>query len=131
MKCYIVTRETVLFGSNLGLDELGRECRPFTAALLGRLEEYTKGIRAKQIAVAEPMFFDVRTGEPNVWYSRNAGGIIKLFDLIGFDPESGQELIPVTPEIVTAWKSQRSRPERVDPEKYGFFDPVTGEPRIW
>jgi hypothetical protein len=137
-KCYIVTRETVRFGSTPGLDpQSGRECRPFNAALLERLREYEKGNRPKLVTASDPTFFDLRTGEPNLWYSKSdSNGRIKLFDLIGFDPETGQELLPVTPQIAAAWKKQidavaRRPPQKVDPEKYAFFDTVTGEPRVW
>lgn len=136
-KCYIVTHETIEFGSNVGIDpKTGRECRPFTAALLKRLKEYKAGRRPKQITTASPTFFDLRTGEPNLWYSRDTQGQIKLFDLIGFDPDSGQELLPVTTKIVASWKKQveaakRGPPVQIDPEKYSFFDTISGEPRVW
>ncbi len=136
-KCYIVTREAVRFGTKPGLNpETGRECRPFTANLLERLREYEKGARPKRVTTSDPVFFDLRTGEPNIWFAKDERGRIQLFDLIGFHPETGQELLPVTPDIVTEWKKQvdvitRKPPQRVDPNGYAFVDQVTGEPRVW
>ena len=53
---------------------------------------------------------------------------------MGFHPETGVELIPITKEIVETWRqqpTQRCIPKRVDPEKFPFFDPQTREPRVW
>ncbi|MCA1458833.1 hypothetical protein I6F35_37780 [Bradyrhizobium sp. BRP22] len=72
-----------------------------------------------------------------VWYSRNSRGQIELFDLMGFHPQTGEELIPITREVADAWKQQTAKivrrvAVRVDePEKFGFFDPTTGAAKIW
>lgn len=136
-KCYIVTRETVRFGTEPGIDpESGRECRLLSPGLLERLREYEKGNQPKRVTAQNPVFFDLRTGEPILWYVKDEKGHVQLFDLMGFDPESGHELLPVTQEIASSWKLQvdlmsRKPPQLVDPNKYAFFDQVTGEPRVW
>jgi hypothetical protein len=136
-KCYIVTRETVRFGTEPGIDpETGRECRLLSPGLLERLREYEKGNRPKRVTAQNPVFFDLRTGEPILWYVKDEKGHVQLFDLMGFDPESGHELLPVTQEIASSWKHQvdlmsRKPPQLVDPNKYAFFDQVTGDPRVW
>jgi TPR repeat protein len=101
--------------------------------LLERLRAYEKGNRAKRIQVNDPTFFDLGTGEPIVWYYKSKGGLIELFDLMGFHPESGDELIPITKEIVELWKKQLATrvPTPVDLTKFAPFDPKTGEPRVW
>jgi hypothetical protein len=75
-----------------------------------------------------------------VWYYRQKNGDIDLFDLMGFYPDTGEELVPITKEIVELWKSQkesrlqsntRHAPQLIDPDKYAFFDPITGKPRVW
>jgi hypothetical protein len=84
-----------------------------------------------------PTFFDPTTGEPVVWYSKNDHGQIELFDLMGFHPQTGEELIPITRDIVQAWKQQAAKvvrrvPVRVlDPEKVGFSEPTTGAAKLW
>jgi hypothetical protein len=103
-----------------------------------KIEEYKSGHRPQRIASSSsPMFFDPTTGEPVVWYSRGDGGQIELFDLMGFHPQTGEELSPVTREVVDAWKQQSAKvvrrvPLKVDdPEKYGFFDQTTGAAKVW
>jgi hypothetical protein len=137
LKCYVITRDTVRYGVRPGIDpETGRQCRPVTAEIIGRLREYEKGNRPKQIANNNPTFFDPGTGEPIVWYYKNENGNIAIFDLMGFHPDTGVELLPVTREVVDAWKDQeqlaaRQAPQRINPETYAFFDPITGKPRVW
>jgi hypothetical protein len=53
-----------------------------------------------------------KTGEPVVWYHRNQGGVIQLFDLMGFDPETGNELLPVSGVFETLLPIQFARPAR-------------------
>jgi len=84
----------------------------------------------------DPTFFDVRSGEPSVWYSKDKDGTVEIFDLMGFHSETGLELLPVTPEIVDVWKDQNRRreaqsPQQVNPETFAFFDALTGKPRVW
>jgi len=137
-KCYVITRDAVRYGTKPGIDTVtGRECRQVTAEILERLREYEKGNRPKQIkSPPDPTFFDLRTGEPIVWYHKARNGGIEIFDLMGFHPESGEELLPITRELVETWKEQQKSasvraPQRIDPEKYAFFDPVTGNARVW
>ena len=135
-KCYIITRTSVIYSEKPGLDpKTGRQCRPVTDKIVLRLREYEKGKRPKPVEEGtEPTFFDPATGEPILWYHKDKSGDIRLFDLMGFDPETGDELQPVNRETVDLWKDQRTKPQvpqRVDPDNYAFFDPVTGRPRVW
>lgn len=136
-KCYIITRKSVRYSSPPGIDPTtGRQCRLLTPQIVERLREYEKGNRPKRVSIADPTFFDLRSGEPIIWYFKNKNDDIELFDLMGFHPDTGDELLPVTREIVDVWKTQKrvanvQPPQRVDPEKYAFFDPVTGKPRVW
>ena len=136
-KCYVLTRSSIRYGSRIGPDAAtGSECRPITASILERLREYEKGNRPKLINSSEPMFFDPRSGDPAVWYGKDASGQIQFFDLIGFHPDTGQELLPVDPAIVIEWRRQmdiksRRPPQLVDINRYAPFDPVDGKPRVW
>ena len=137
-KCYVMTRTSIKLLNRVGIDpETGLECRPLTPQIAEKIKLYKDGYRAKQITVNEPTFFDPTTGEPVVWYSKNDRGQIDLFDLMGFHPQTGEELIPVTRDVVQAWKQQAAKvvrrvPVRVnDPEKVGFFEPTTGAAKIW
>ena len=139
-QCYIIqrgARAPVIYRDHLpGMDpETGRECRLVTTGLIERLKEYAEGKRPVRIEARPPEFFDPRTSEPIVWYVDH-GGAIEIFDLLGFHPETSEELLPVTPEIVDRWKAQQAQaskkpPAPVDPETHPFFDPKTGRPNIW
>jgi hypothetical protein len=135
-QCYIIQRGArgpVIYRDNLpGMDpETGRECRLVTTGLIERLKEYAEGKRPGRFKNRPPEFFDPRTSEPIVWYVDH-GGAIEIFDLLGYHPETGEELLPVTPEIVDRWKAQQAKPPApVNPDTHPFFDPKTGRPNIW
>jgi hypothetical protein len=134
-KCYVVTRDSIQLHEQPGIDPLtGRECRPVTPEIAERVDAYKNGKRPSRVVSAEPVFFEPRTGQPIIWYSVANNGEIQLFDLMGFQPETGEELLPVTREIVARWKAQAARrvPNRIDdPDKYGPFDPMSGNARLW
>lgn len=139
-KCYVITRDAVRYGQRPGIDPAtGRECRPVTPEIAERLNEYSAGKRPERI-IGQPTFFSLRTGNPIVWYYKNKDGEIELFSLMGFHPDSGEELLPVNKQIVELWKAQiekrkqqeaRRVPKRIDLETYPPFDPITGEARVW
>jgi hypothetical protein len=146
IKCYVITREgDVRFLEHAGIDpETGRQCRNATPEMLERLTAYKNGRRPRRLADSEAdVFYELRTGEPIIWYSRAKSGEIQLFNLMGFHPDTGAELLPVTPDIVEVFMSQRAErqqravrrqrrpPQQVDPETYQFFNPATGEPQVW
>ena len=142
-RCYVITRDAVFYRSKTGIDPAtGRECRPLTASVLEKLREYEKGKRPNAVNSEEPIFYDVRSGDAAIWYSKGQGAKISLFDLMGFDPETGVELLPITPKIVAEWKAQREKekedelrkqrpPKQIDPNKAVFFDPASGKPQVW
>ena len=63
---------------------------------------------------------------------------------MGFDPGTGDELVPITKEMVALWRDQekkrnedegrkkteeaRQAPQLIDPETYNPFDPLSGKP---
>jgi hypothetical protein len=126
-QCYIIQRDSrapVIYRDRLpGIDpETGRECRLVTIGVVERLKEYAEGKRPVRIKAPQPEFFDPRTSEPIVWYV-DRGGTIEIFDLMGYHPETSEELLPVTPEIVDRWKAQQAKyarkpPDRVDPDSH-------------
>src|SRR5262249_51147084 len=95
---------------------------------------YKEGKRPERIYDEQPDFFDPRTGEPIIWFWKGRSGIIELFNLMGFHPEPGEELQPVTPDVVDEFKEQIARkkqeekreqeeeerkrrpPQRIDPD---------------
>lgn len=142
-RCYIVTRDSVRYGREAGIDpQTGRMCRPLTDGVRERVREYEKGNRPKLVTSDTPTFFDQRTGDPTVWYSQDSAGNLRLYDLMGFDPQTGDELQPVTREIPDKWAAQVARksqedarrrrpPQLIDPERFPFFDPASGAAQVW
>jgi hypothetical protein len=136
-RCYVLTRDSVKILNRLGVDpETGRECRPLTAAMVERIDLYKTGKRPLLITQNDPSFFSPLSGEPIVWFAKRSDGRIELYDLMGFHPETGEELQPVTKDIAVLWKIQNEKvvkraPSRIDPEKYPLFDPVNGRARVW
>ena len=104
-----------------------------TPELIERLRAYEKGERPKRTEEKDPAFFDPRTGEAILWYYKNANGDIELFNLMGFDPSTGEELLPVTKEVFEVWRKQSVQrvPKQIDLKNYEPFDSKTGQPRIW
>jgi hypothetical protein len=135
-KCYVLSRDgKVTYGEHPGIDPAtGRECRPVKPEMVERLQKYANGQRPQAITTSNPIFFDPRSGEPIVWYYKSSDNAILIYDLMGFQPDTGEELLPITKEIVEQWKTQGTRcvPQRIsDPDKYVFFDPLNGRPRAW
>ena len=139
IKCYVLTRDgRVTYGEHPGIDAAtGRECRALTAEILERLKEYEAGKRPQRITDSNPTFFDPRSSEPIVWYYRSKDNSIEIFDLMGFNPDTGEELLPITKEVGAEWKRQNAEERRcvpkiiADPAKYVFFDPRTAAARAW
>ena len=128
----------VTYGEHAGTDpSTGRQCRPLTPEMLERLQKYAAGKRPQAIATPNPVFFDPRSGEPIVWYYKDKENIFEIFDLMGFHPDTGEELLPVTKEVAEKWKKQAEEKGRhvpkliADPDKYVFFDPLNGQARAW
>ncbi len=145
-KCYVLTRDGEVRFRELGHNidpETGLQCREVTPAILERLKKYKEGNRPEQIGEEqEPVFFDPRTGEPIIWFWISKSGEIKIFNLMGFNPENGEELKPVTGDVVETYKGQVDKhqkeferlnrpPQKIDPNTYSFFDSATGKPQVW
>lgn len=140
IKCYVLTRDGgVRWLEPVDVDPLtGLKCRKPTPELVERLNIYIKGKLPQRVGDDEVAFFDPRTSEPIVWYWKAKSGDIEIFNLMGFHPETRDELLPVTPDIVEQFKAQRAQRQRrqrplrqIAPETYDFFDPATGEARAW
>ena len=139
IKCYVITRDGVIYREQPGFDpSTGRECRPVTPELVERLREYERGNRPTRIETPNPEFFDRGTGRPIVWFYKNKTNEIELFNLMGFHPETGDELEPVSKEIVELWKTQAIPYSRMLVNRRSAsipthicLRPKTGEARIW
>ena len=137
LKCYVLTRDGIKVLNHVGTDpDTGRECKLLTPQMVEKYNAYRNGRRPLLVTENDPVFFDPVSGEPVIWFSKTSGHV-DLFDLMGFDPRTGEELKPVDRATIEQWRSQsakmvRRAPNRIsDPEKFGFFDPVSGKPKVW
>jgi hypothetical protein len=134
----VITRDAIKYGERPGIDPTtGLECKPITPDIAERVERYANGNRPRRIEEGDPVFFDLRTGNPVVWFSQTKNGNVEIYDLMGFHPETGEELQPISKTVVEAWKNQRqlaSRrpPQRIHPKPgHMFFDPLSGAAIVW
>jgi hypothetical protein len=139
LKCYVISRDgNVTYREHPGIDPAtGRECKPVKPEMVERLRDYQAGKRPQKVIAENPVFFDPRSSEPIVWYYQAKDGTIEIFDLMGFHPDTGEELLPITRDTAELWKKQqiekaRRIPELItNPKDYIFFDLRTGEARAW
>ena len=136
-KCYVLTRDGIKILNHVGTDpDTGRECKLLTPQMTEKYNAYKDGRRPQMVTETDPAFFDPVSGEPIIWYAKSNGGRIELFDLMGFHPKTGEELKPVDRQIVDEWRGQSSKivrrvPSHIDPDKFGFFDQVSGNAKVW
>ena len=75
--------------------------------------------------------FNFADGEVMKWYALTPDGV-KYFDKPGVEPIYGIKLQIVTPEIIKNLKLVESGVHKVvDPETTPFFNPITGEAKVW
>jgi hypothetical protein len=66
--------------------------------------------------------FDPKTGEPRIWYHRSAGGEwsaggdYEFYNLPGYDPQTGEELLVITRDVLDEW--QKSQAEKAGKRCY-------------
>jgi hypothetical protein len=140
-KCYVLTRDSVKIMNRPGIDpQTGRECRILTPQMAEKVIEYQNGKRPSPIQNLPVLFFSPISGEALVWFTRSSPGSVELFDLMGFNPRTGEELLPVTRQVADDWtrdqlaqKQERDRkpPKPMDPATAVFFDPMSGQPKVW
>jgi hypothetical protein len=136
-KCYVLTREGIRILNHVGIDpDTGRECKLLTPQMTEKSDAYKGGRRPQMVTETDRAFFDPISGEPITWYAKANDGRVELFDLMGFHPKTGEELKPVDRQIVDEWRGQSSKivrriPNRIDPDKFGFFDQVSGNAKVW
>lgn len=140
-RCYVLTRDSIKVMNQPGIDpQTGRECRLLTPQMAEKVIEYQNGKRPSQVQNLPVVFFSPISGEALVWYTQSPQTGIELFDLMGFNPRTGEELKPVTRQIADDWTRDRlaqqedkaRKPAKpVNPDTAVFFDPISGQPKVW
>ena len=102
------TPEGLYMTDNTGSDpRYGQILKPCT---LAQIEEKTHPASPKELSVAEVRqigFFNI-SGYPQIWYSLDDEGTYRFFDRSGHSPQ-GDELSPVTRDIVASWSRDQKR----------------------
>jgi TPR repeat protein len=62
-------------------------------------------------------FFDPKKGEALLWYWRDGEGNYEFYDNRGFHPRTGQELHPITPDVIRDWEQARKAKEQQEKEE--------------
>lgn len=75
--------------------------------------------------------FHPSSGKAQKYYSVRPDGTYRLFDHSGFDPDTGDTLRPVTPDMAKLMEANRSLGFSTLTDPSEFFDPVSGAPRVW
>jgi hypothetical protein len=80
-------------------------------------------------------YFGHTKGEAIKYYAMTPEGI-RFFDSPGYDPKYGIELKPVTPDIMMKYQKRAMgmQPKKIEIVKINnteFFDPITGDPKVW
>ena len=115
LKCFVVREDQVVWRDIkfVGLDpETGRPCeaaKPHLLPVLAKLHSLLQSGRQLQTIDPAGRFFSP-IGDPVVWYHERKQGEFDFYDAPGFDPKTGQPLVPVSKEVVE--RLERSKLER-------------------
>ena len=63
-------------------------------------------------ALVSGQYFSKLTGEPIVWYVIDSEDKVKLFPLPGYDPSTGDKLLPVTKSVIKRYKKEQAEAEK-------------------
>jgi hypothetical protein len=98
-----------------GIDpKYGIILKPVTPEMVAIDEKRKRGNIPKPLvfgSISEITFFDPLNGKALVWFSQSAEGELTLFSSSGYDSATEQELVPVTPQVVEAFKRQQQSAE--------------------
>ncbi len=109
-KFYALVPGGVVFSDRGGIEpKYGVPFRNVTPENIRRLLRIQEGRVATVSNPAHNDWFDRVTGDPLLWYSRDAGGAFHFFDGPGHDPATSAELKPVTPEVRLEWEHSGTR----------------------
>jgi hypothetical protein len=102
---------------------------------LSLLTGYAAAFFFVMYAASRGQSFRHNAGDAQRWYAVTPEGV-RLFDSPGFDPKYGIRLQPVTTDLaVNLERAKRGQiPQRLataNVDDLKFFDPITGNPRVW
>jgi len=110
-KYYAITLEGYVFSSTENYDsKLGIKYRPVTNEVAKEYYLWKRTGQIGKIPEVEPgKYFNSITGEPVVWYIKRDNGDYQLFSLPGYDPLTGDAVLPITKKIVKLLIAQQDK----------------------
>jgi hypothetical protein len=107
VKWYAMTPAGCQYFDSPGFDpKYGIKLQPLTREARIECDAISKG-KACPLSGTDAEYFNPITGEPNYYYQRNDEGELRLYNGPGFDPRTGQKLLPVTSAIVELFETQQ------------------------
>ncbi len=124
-KKLLIPVSLLLLAASIAIFWLWPKIHPQVVAVIQRLEDSSRGVAQPEDAkgnvsqfanpheltiqdAAAYTWFDPNTRQALVWYSSSADGHFRFFNGPGKDPQTGQNLSPVTPEFVGNLSRQQS-----------------------
>jgi signal transduction histidine kinase len=113
-KYYIKTMNEFKTSSAPDYDpETGLKYQPITPEIAKEMEMWAATGKVENMpAIANGKYFSTLTGEPTVWYVIDSYDKVKLFPLPGYNPSTGDRLLPVTKAIIKRYERERAEAER-------------------
>jgi TPR repeat protein len=121
-KCFVLTNKGVDYYELNGklpsaiITRTNQPCREIKPEFLLSLAAYEKG---EQLAKIDPISdFDLfdRSSLPKVWYSKKTDGEFILYNMMGYDLLSNEELLPVNREVADLIRLQRDEKKQKQAE---------------
>ncbi len=110
-KWYASTPEGIRFFDSPGYDpKYGTKLKPVTPQIIANLEKKKRKMQPNKLplnSLDKLTIFDQITGETTVWYYKDSSGNYQLFDGPGIHPTHGENLKPVTRQILLQIKEKQ------------------------
>ena len=108
---YAITPEGVSYFQQPGKHPVyGTPLKPVTAEVATMLKLLEKRAFFR-VNPAKCYWFHPNTGDPLLWYSAQPDRSFRFFSRYGRNPDTGEELLPVTPEIRDSWLATIKKPQ--------------------
>lgn len=110
IKYYAVTPEGIRYFDNPGFDpKYGIPLKPIDQGIAAR------DLKRAPLQIDDPsQFFCHITREPLIWYYESTDGSIEFYDMPGYHPIYGEELKPITRDVISRYQSLKR--ERIKAE---------------
>lgn len=118
-KYYIKTMNKFKTSSSPDYDpETGLKYKPITPEIAKEIELWAEtGKVGNMPEIVRGQYFSKLNGEPLVWYIIDSDDKVELFPLPGYDPSTGDKLLPVTKAVIKRYEKERAEAEKIAEEQ--------------